>query len=130
MERHNYDKLEHSAKYSKLENLQEYRNQLIWAWQQTTFLEIPFYLVLIYKQSLITTVQLSLVMLYISRLAGQVQSIITFSTWYKKNMRSMNQFFEVLRLPVEEGYTTFEKDVQRFSMINGKKLQETLEIET
>lgn len=32
MERHNYDKLEHSAKYNKLENLQEYHNQLVWAW--------------------------------------------------------------------------------------------------
>lgn len=56
--------------------------------------------------------------------------MITFSTWYKKNMRSMNQFFEVLRLPVEEGYTTFEKDLKKFSMLHGEKLQEMLDVET
>jgi ABC-type multidrug transport system fused ATPase/permease subunit len=38
----------------------------------------------------------------------------------------MNKFFEVIRNPVEEGYSTFEEDIKEFSMLNGEQLKDRL----
>lgn len=111
MEEKYQKKDDNSGKFYKFQDYIEYRNSLLATLKLIILVKIPFYIVYMYTGNLVLTLKLSITMMYIDRVSGEIFSIFNLKNQYDKNIESMDKFKEVIKLPVEEGYFSFDEDL-------------------
>ena len=104
--------------------------QMIWTKQNildALFLDIPLYVSYLFVGNLLLIEKLSLMMLYIGMVPRQISAIFNMKIQYDRNIQNLDQFREVVTLPIEEGYDSFDDDTHKLCKLDQTKCTQMLE---